>query len=108
MPAPTPADVATHLGLPSTDLDDPRLVNATSAGIGWVQARRSRTVALGFDVFNEPAVWQGAVLYAGLVYQTRSTPAGIPGPELFLGGNADTSGAYFRAVDLVGRDPVTA
>lgn len=109
MPAPTPADVAAHLGLPSdTDLADARLVAATSAGVAWTEARRSRTVRLGIDLWADEAIWLGTVMYAGLVYQTRSTPAGIPGPESFLGGNSDTTGAYWRALDLVGRDPVSA
>ena len=108
MPAPTPADVADHLGLVSPDLADPRLVNATSAGVAWAEKKRSATVAAGIDLFAYPDVWLGIVLYAGLLYQARAMPSGFPGPESWLGGNPATSEAYFRALDLVGRDPVTA
>lgn len=76
MSAPSPADVAAHLGVPY-DATDVRLVSATAAANAWVEDRRSLTDPL--HLWESARVIQGAILYAGLIYQSRSQPEGFPG-----------------------------
>lgn len=67
-----PQLVATHLGLTAPD---DRLLRATAAAQGWVQRRRDG----GDEVWAEPDIEQGGVLYAALLYQSRAQPEGFPG-----------------------------
>lgn len=73
----TPGAVADHLG-DGFDPAEPRLVQATAAARAAVERRR---MDLGFaDEASTPAdVIVGGLMWAALIYQQRSAPAGFDG-----------------------------
>jgi hypothetical protein len=77
--------------------------DATQAAVAWVHRRRCNTPPA--VLWAEPDTRLGALLFAGLLWQSRITPAGLPGYEQ---GSPDTYEALARARDLVGSDPVVA
>lgn len=83
------------------------MVAVVGAAVEWVMQRRSRTHPA--DLWDSPSVRMGAVLYAALLYQSRSTPAGFPGYEE-AGGywSTPTDNAMRRVRELVGMDLVIA
>lgn len=101
----TPADVQNYIG-PMADTD--RLAEATDAAIAYVEARRS-DLAAGFTAGTAPGdVWLGAIRYATLLYNARSSPTGY---AAFGDGTIDVTGepGYPAAMRLIGwRRPVTA
>lgn len=99
---PTVAQVADHLGVPADD----RMQAALAAACMWTAKRRCNTATV--DLWLEPDVNLGTILYAALLYQARSTPAGFAGyDEVALATDTSTE-ALWRARELVGLDPVTA
>lgn len=98
----TPDDVAAWLGVPPSD----RVVSATDAARSWAINRRS--LSDPGQLFYNPDVHHGAMLYAGLLVQARSTPSGFAGYDEAGGSAPQTLEALYRARDLVGSDPVTA
>lgn len=75
-----PQRVADHLGVPVDD----RLTTATAAAQAWVERRRDA----GDEVWAQPDIEMGGVLYASLLYQSRAQPEGFPGYSDL--GNSDT------------------
>ena len=92
----TPEDVASHLGI----IPDERLEADVDAARQWAEDRRNLTDPT--ILFTLPRVHKGAVLYAALLYQARSTPQGFAGYE--DAPSISTEGLY-RARELVGADP---
>jgi hypothetical protein len=74
----TPEDVATLLDLPEAEAGDENLVNSTAAVKAAVEQRRSD---LDFtDATTVPAnVRHGSVLWASILFQSRSAPSGFAG-----------------------------
>jgi hypothetical protein len=77
----TPEDVAGYLDLPTADGDD-NLTLSTAAVKAAVEGRRADL----WDRTVDPAVFlppdhvrTGAIIWAGLVYQTRNAPSGFAG-----------------------------
>ena len=100
------SDVADYLGAMT---DPERITEATAASKQFCEDRRSD---LGLDAMNAgeaPAdVFLGAILYAALVYNARSSPTGYAS---FGDGSYDVPGdptfSYARAMRLIGtRRPV--
>lgn len=74
----SPADVAAYLDLPGDPLADDNLLLATATVKAALERRRSDLFADGvFEASDE--VKGGAVMWAGLVYQTRNAPSGFSG-----------------------------
>ena len=77
----SPADVAAYLDLPGDPLADDNLMLATATVKAALERRRSDL----FDASDPPVfvagdeVKGGAVMWAGLVYQTRNSPSGFTG-----------------------------
>jgi hypothetical protein len=72
----------------------------------WTVKRRCNTDPA--RLWLDADVVQGAVLFAALLYQARSTPAGFAGyDEVALATDTSTE-ALWRARELVGLDPVVA
>jgi hypothetical protein len=94
--------VAQHLGIPA----DPRMHAATLAACMWTVKRRCNTPPQ--DLWVDPDVVQGTVLYAALLYQARSTPAGFAGYDQVALATDTSTEALWRARELVGLDPVVA
>jgi hypothetical protein len=82
-----------------------RVDQAAAAASSWVEKRRSATDPV--DLWLDPAVAYGGVLYGALLYQSRSTPQGFAGYDE-TGVTSQSQEALFRARDLVGSDPVVA
>jgi hypothetical protein len=93
-------DVAAELGVSPTD---PRLPPIIAATIAWVEHRRPYTPQL--ELWAEPDVVRGALLFAALLYQSRVTPSGLPGYDAE---DSDTYEALSRARELVRKSPVVA
>jgi hypothetical protein len=75
----TPDAVADHLG-DGVDPAEPRLVQATAAARAAVERRRSELVLHTLDDVTAPQdVRTGAIMWAALIYQQRSSPAGFDG-----------------------------
>jgi len=76
-------DVGAHLGVPVPS-SDALLVAATDAAESWVELHRSdlpwqsTPPPLG-TALEGPHVYQGAVLFAALQYQSRNSPEGFAG-----------------------------
>lgn len=73
----TPEDVAVQLGgdvLPT----EPRLVLATAAARAFAERRRA-DLAFADAASTPEDVRQGGILFAALIYQQRSAPAGFDG-----------------------------
>lgn len=98
----TPEDVGNWLGIPVND----RVTQSTKAAERWAINRRSLSDPA--QLFYDPDVHLGTVLYAALLYQARATPAGFTGYDDAAAQYPQTSEALYRARDLVGSDPVTA
>lgn len=97
----TPEDVADWLGVTATE----RIAQTTEAARQWVINRRSLTPEA--TLFFNADVHLGAILYAALLFQSRSTPSGYSGYDE----NATypySAEQLYRARDLVGSDPVFA
>ena len=75
----TPEDVAAYLDLPSAD--DDNLALSTAVVKAAVEGRRSDLWTADDPPAFTPAadVKGGAVIWAGLVYQTRNAPSGFAG-----------------------------
>jgi hypothetical protein len=94
----TSTDVSDYIG-PMTDAD--RCQQATDASVAYVESRRSDLEA-DLAAGQAPAdVWLGAVVYASLVYNQRSSPTGY---SAYGDGAIDLAGdpAYPRAMRLIG------
>jgi hypothetical protein len=76
----TPDDVAAWLDLPQADPADDNLANSTAAVKAAVERRRSD---LDFEAADFAAVHAdvrtGSILWASILYQTRSAPSGFAG-----------------------------
>ena len=76
----TVADVAAYLDLPGDGSGDDNLALSTAAVKAAVERRRADLTAGDPPAFTPPAdVKAGAVMWAGLVYQTRNAPSGFAG-----------------------------
>jgi hypothetical protein len=74
----TPEDVAAFLDLPPVEASDDNLVNSTAAVRAAVERRRSDLDYT--DATTVPNdVRHGSVLWASILYQTRSAPSGFAG-----------------------------
>lgn len=78
----TPEDVAAYLDLPTSD--DDNLILSTAAVKAAVERRRSDLWTVASD--TEPAVFVpgdevrgGAIIWASIFFQARSSPSGPPG-----------------------------
>lgn len=98
-----PQKVADHLGLAAPD---DRITAATEASQAWVEDRRSMTDPV--DLWADPAVEQGGVIYAALLVQTRAQPQGMPGFDDLGAFGGDIGTAMSNVFRLVGSDPVIA
>jgi hypothetical protein len=100
----TDSEVAAYIG-PMTDPE--RLTDATAASIAYVESRRSDLAIAYFEAGIAPDdVALGAIIYASLLYNQRSSPTGF---AQFGDGAIDVSGepAYPRAMRLIGwRRPI--
>jgi hypothetical protein len=100
-----PADVAAYLGLVLDQTTADRLAPITVAAQTWVERTRpdlDYTTAPGGDVY------QGAVMYAALLFQQAASPSGLPSYDE-LGGGYDTGASMGQIYRLVGvRKPVIA
>lgn len=75
----TPDAVAEYLG-DGVDPAEPRLIQATAAVRAAVERRRSELALHTLDDVTAPAdVRTGAILWAGIIYQQRSSPGGFDG-----------------------------
>lgn len=75
----TPDAVAELLG-DGVDPAEPRLVMATAAARAAVEERRSELALDTLTDVDAPAnVRAGAIMWAALIYQTRSAPVGFDG-----------------------------
>src|SRR5262245_23546382 len=77
----TPADVAAQLDVPYPDgPDDARVEAVTAATSAAVERRRSDMDWSAIDGSNVPAdIHYGSVVWASILYQQRSSPAGFAG-----------------------------
>ena len=105
----TVEDVAGYLDLPGDPSSDDNLVASTAAARAAVERRRSDLNLTDPDVVPPADVHTGAMIWAGLIYQTRNAPSGFAGygDETML---YDTLGARRAEVmRLIGwRRPVVA
>lgn len=102
MTRPTVDDLADELGLDP----EPRMAGDLAAACEWVEQRRGRSAP---DLlWRSERVRKGALLYAALLYQSRSAPSGFPGFEEFAGYQPPADNAMRRIYQLVGKDPVVA
>jgi hypothetical protein len=104
----TPGAVADHLG-DGADPADPRLVQATAAARAAVERRRSELVLHTLTDATAPAdVRTGAIMWAALIYQQRSSPAGFDGFDAEAA-FADAGSKRAEIMRLLGwRRPVSA
>lgn len=97
-----PNEVADYLGVP---LDD-RITSCSEAASAWVEKRRSMTDPA--ELWLAPDVNLGGVIYASLLYTTRSQPQGHAGfDQLGLYGE-EVGLAMSNVYRLVGSDAVVA
>ena len=75
----TVEDVAGYLDLPGDVSTDDNLATATAAAKAAVERRRSDLRLLEDDVVAPGDVMAGAIMWAGLIYQTRNAPSGFAG-----------------------------
>jgi hypothetical protein len=102
----TPAIVAAYLGGDVAD-DDPRVVSSTAAVRAAVERRRSDLV-FDSDVTVPADVREGAIAWAGLLYQSRSAPSGFAGYDADLA-LADAGSRRAEIMRLIGwRRPVVS
>lgn len=102
MGRPTVDDLASELGLdPET-----RMSGDLDAACEWVERRRHATPAA--LLWESARIRKGALLYAALLYQSRTAPSGFPGFEEFTGYQPPADSAMRRVYQLVGKDPVVA
>lgn len=101
-PLPTVADLAAELGLPP----DERMRSDLDAAVAWVADRRANTDPM--LLWSSPRVHKGTILFAALLYQSRSTPTGYAGYDESGGFTLPTDNAMRRVYTLVGKDPVIA
>lgn len=75
----TVEDVALYLDLPGAA--DDNLTASTAAAKAAVERRRADLDYNLADTFRDvhADVWLGAVIWAGLIYQTRNAPSGFSG-----------------------------
>jgi hypothetical protein len=73
-----PADVAAEVGIP---VPDHRLLACCDASARQVELWRGDLDYTGDVRSTDPDVYQGAVMYAGLLWQSRNTPEGFAGFE---------------------------
>ena len=97
-----PNRAANHLGVAV----DERLTDACDAATAWVEQRRCNTDPL--ELWADEGVNYGGMLYACLLYQSRTTPQGFAGYDELLTSSPTSAEALWRARDLVGQDPVIA
>lgn len=74
----TVEDVAAYLDLPGDATGDDNLVLSTAAVKAAVEGRRTDLLVAGVFTPGD-AVHGGAVMWAALVYQARSSPSGYTG-----------------------------
>ena len=92
----TVADVAAELGMPA----DPRMASCTDAARTWAERRASHIPA--DELWWNPAIHRGGVLYASAEYQSRVTPEGMAGYDPDTGmAVSNTSTLFYRARCLV-------
>ena len=100
----TDAEVAAYIGPMS---DAARVTDATAAAIAYVEGRRSDLADAYFAQSIAPDdVALGALVYASLLYNQRTSPSGY---SAFGDGAIDVTGepAYPRAMRLIGwRRPI--
>jgi hypothetical protein len=72
-------DVAKYLDLPGDPSTDDNLELSTAAARAAVERRRSDLRLVDEDVVAPDDVHAGAVMWAGLIYQTRNAPSGFAG-----------------------------
>ena len=73
-------DVAAWLDLPQADPGDDNLVNSTAAIKAAVEHRRSDLDFQAVDfAIAQGNVRVGSIMWAGILYQTRSAPSGFAG-----------------------------
>jgi hypothetical protein len=100
-----PARLVAHLGL--QDKPDERALEALAAAEAWACRRRSLTKPE--VLFTRPDAVEGTVIFAGLLYLSRSQPQGFPGLDADLGSSSeDAAMAMAQAMRLVGQDVVVA
>lgn len=97
-----PAKVAAELDVPV----DARVTDCTLAAEAWVEARRSLTDPV--DLWANPAVERGGVLYATLLFKQRSQPQGFAGMDALGTFSEDTGVIMGQVYRLVGADVVVA
>lgn len=104
----TPDAVAELLG-DGVDPAEPRLVLATAAARAAVERRRSDLALESADELTAPAdVRMGAIAWAALIYQSRSTPVGFDGYDA-ESAFADAGSKRAEIMRLLGwRRPVSA
>jgi hypothetical protein len=99
-----PARLVSHLGLDGKA--DDRAVEALAAAEAWACRRRSLTKPDA--LFLRPDVVEGTVIFAGLLYLSRSQPQGFPGLDELGASSEDAAMAMAQAFRLVGQDVVVA
>lgn len=100
--------VAEYLG-DGSDPEEPRLVQATAAARAAVERRRSELLLDTLTDAEAPAdVRTGAILWAALIYQQRSSPVGFDGFDAEAA-FADAGSKRAEIFRLIGwRRPVSA
>jgi hypothetical protein len=98
-----PQRLADQLGLLFAD---ERCTVALAAAESWVQKRRSLTDPT--ELWVEPDVIAGTLMYAALLYQQRSQPQGFAGMDQLGSYGEDTGMAMSQVFRLVGSDAVIA
>jgi hypothetical protein len=104
----TPDAVAENLG-GGVDPLEPRLVQATAAARAAVEERRPELMLHTLTDVTAPAnVRMGAIMWAALIYQQRSSPAGFDGFDAEAAfADAGSKRAEIRAL-IGGNRPVSA
>lgn len=98
-----PQKLAEYLGLP---FPDERCTVALASAEAWTQKRRSLTDPV--DLWAQPDVILGTVMFAALLYAQRAQPQGFPGMDDLGNYSDDVGQAMTQIYRLVGSDPVVA
>jgi len=75
----TVEDVAGYLDLPGDVSADDNLALSTAAAKAAVERRRSDLDLAGESTVVPADIHAGAIIWAGLIYQTRNAPSGFAG-----------------------------